>query len=98
MAAQDAAVVVQGAGVEVEGGEPCGHPFGDGRLAVRGGDPGTAALVGLDVVGVVGGGFLGGESGDGGGVAVCGGVADAPGVRADLFCPGHVDLRCEDGM
>jgi hypothetical protein len=95
VAVQDAAVVVQGAWVEVEGGEPGVYPFGDGRPATCGVDPGSAALVGLDVVGVVVGGVLGGESGDGGDVPVSGGVADAPGARADLLCPGHVDLRCE---
>jgi hypothetical protein len=53
VAAEHAAVVVDGAWVEVECGEPDGDPFGERGLAVGGVEPDVAALVDLDVVGVV---------------------------------------------
>lgn len=52
------------------------------------------APVGFEVVGVVAGGFRGGESGDGAVAAVVAvmGVVDTPGVLSGLFDLGHDDL------
>jgi hypothetical protein len=61
--AEHAAVVVDGARIEVERGEPDGDPLAERGLAAGGVESGVAALVGLDVVGVVLGGQLGGEAG-----------------------------------
>lgn len=63
------------------------------RCRAGGVEPGVAALVAFDVGGVVVGGALGAEARDRDGVPVTGAVADAPGLRADLFCPGHDDPR-----
>ncbi|MFI5591671.1 hypothetical protein ACIA5G_41940 [Amycolatopsis sp. NPDC051758] len=92
---EEAAVVLFGALVDVEGVEPGGGELGDGGAAVFGVDPGAGSLLvehRADVV--VGGGGVG-EAGDGAFGAVGAAVADSPGVVAGGFGPGHGELlRC----
>jgi hypothetical protein len=65
------------------------NPGGEGGVAGGRIDPGAASSVGFQVAGVVvGGGFVG-EAGDGGVAAGGAVVADASGVGAGVFDPGH---------
>jgi hypothetical protein len=84
-----AAVVLFGAFADVQGVEPVVVDVAaEGGSSCSGVDPGSAALLGFDVVGGVVGGLLGGEAGDGGD-AVVGFVADPPGVFPAFLGPGH---------